>query len=138
MLVADEECNGPWCYFLDQDGQPVEELPEVTCGTESEWPAVGSGYQGVKETMKLRINPTPGDDGTLRVRPHPESAESDPANDEVKLVVTVGGSGGGGGGGGGLPITGANTALLGGIGGGVVVIGAALIYFARRRRTAIE
>lgn len=140
VLVADEEYNGPWCYFLDENGHPVEELPEVTCGTESEWPAAASGYPGVKGTMKLRIISTPGDDGTLRVESSGEPTESDPANNEVKLVVTVGGNGngngnGGGGGGGGLPITGANTALLGAIGGGIVVIGAALVHFARRRRT---
>lgn len=143
VLVADEDHNSPpWCYFFDKDGNPVEELPEVTCSTESEWPAAASGYTGVKETMKLRIVSTPGDDGTLRVRPYPESAESNPANDEVKLVVTVGGSGdgggGGSGGGGGLPVTGANTALLGGIGGGIVVIGAALIHLARWRRIVTE
>jgi LPXTG-motif cell wall-anchored protein len=95
------------------------------------FPAKASGYQGVKEKMKLRIISTPGDDGTLRVRSHPENAESNPANDEVKLVVTVGGSGGG------LPVTGANAALVGGIGGGVVAIGAALFFFAKRRRVVV-
>ncbi len=147
VLVADEDYNGPWCYFLDNNGQPVEELPEVTCSTESEWPAIASGYEGVKGLMKLRIISTPGDDGTLRVRSHTGPTESDPANNEVKLIVTVGGNGNGNGGSddgngnggsGGLPITGAKTALLGGIGGGIVVIGAVLIHFARRRPTVTE
>jgi hypothetical protein len=131
VLVSDDEYDGPWCYFNDDNGHPVKELPEVSCSTEGEFPAKASGYQGVKATMKLRIISTPGEDGTLRVRPYPENAESNPANDEVKLVVTVGGSGGG------LPVTGANAALVGGIGGGVVAIGAALFFLARRRRIVI-
>ncbi|MCW6004201.1 LPXTG cell wall anchor domain-containing protein [Micromonospora sp. CPCC 205371] len=131
VLVSDDEYDGPWCYFLDESGHPVKELPEVSCSTEGEFPAKASGYQGVKGKMKLRIISTPGDDGTLRVRSYPENAESNPANDEVKLVVTVGGSGGG------LPVTGANAALVGGIGGGVVAIGAALFFFARRRRIVV-
>jgi len=131
LLVSNEDEDGPWCNFVDEGGHPVEELPEVSCSTEGEFPAKASGYQGVKEKMKLRIISTPGDDGTLRVRSYPENADSNPANDEVKLVVTVGGSGGG------LPVTGANTALVGGIGGGVVAIGAALFFFARRRRIVL-
>ncbi|MDG4829617.1 hypothetical protein O7627_09915 [Solwaraspora sp. WMMD1047] len=123
--------NGPWCYFNDEDGRPVEELPVVSCSTEGEFPAKASGYQGVQEKIKLRIVSTPGDDGTLRVRPYGENAESNPANDEVKLVVTVGGSGGG------LPITGVNAALVGAVGGGVVAVGAALFLLARRRRIVI-
>lgn len=132
VLVRDNgDEDGPWCYFMDEDGHPVDELPEVNCSTEGEFPAKASGYQGVKEKIKLRIISTPGDDGTLRVRPHPENAESNPANDEVELVVTVGGSGGG------LPITGANTGLVGAAGGGVVAIGTALFLFARRRRIVL-
>jgi LPXTG-motif cell wall-anchored protein len=131
VLVRDDDDDAPWCYFLDENGAHVKELPEVSCSTEGEFPAKASGYQGVKEKMRLRIISTPGDDGTLRVRTHPESAESNPGNDEVKLVVTVGGSGGG------LPVTGASTALVGGIGGGVLVIGAALFFFARRRRIVV-
>ncbi|EEP74849.1 hypothetical protein MCAG_05176 [Micromonospora sp. ATCC 39149] len=128
VLVRDDEYDGPWCNFSDEDGHPVKELSEVSCSTESEFPAKASGYQGVKEKMKLRIISTPGNDGTLRVRTYPANADPNPANDEVELVVTVGGSGGG------LPVTGANAAFLGGIGGGVVAIGAALFFFARRRR----
>lgn len=125
VLVRDD---GPWCYFLDDNGQQVGELPEVDCSTESEFPAKASGYQGVKGKMKLRIISTPGDDGTLRVRPYPANADPNPTNDKVSLVVTVGGSGGG------LPVTGANAVLVGGVGAAVVVIGAVLFYFARRRR----
>ncbi|GIE94496.1 hypothetical protein [Paractinoplanes rishiriensis] len=136
VLVSDGADDRPWCYFVDDDGRPVKELPEVRCSTEGEFPAKASGYQGVSATMKLRIISTPGDDGTLRVRPFPENSEANPANDEVKLVVTVG-SGGSGGDGGGLPVTGANPALVGGIGGGVVAIGAALVLFARRRRVVV-
>jgi LPXTG-motif cell wall-anchored protein len=120
---------------VDNSGRLVGvELPEVNCGTEGEFPAKASGYQGVKAKMKLRIISTPGDDGTLRVWSDPKSAEANPANDEVTLVVTVGGSDGSGG---GLPVTGTNVALLGGIGGGVVAIGAALFFLARRRRIVI-
>ncbi|MEV0716815.1 hypothetical protein [Asanoa sp. NPDC050611] len=127
VLVSD---GGPWCRFFDENGDRVNELPEVTCSTEGEWPSKASGYQGVKGTVKVRINATPGDDGTLRVHPYPEDREADPANNEVKLAITTGG----GGGGGGLPVTGANATLIGGIGGGVVVIGAVLFLVARRRR----
>lgn len=135
VLVNDAQYDGPWCYFLDEHGRPAKELPEVSCSTEGEFPAKASGYQGVKGKMKLRIISTPGDNGTLRVRSFPESTESNPANNEVKLVVTV--SGGGGGGDGGLPVTGANAALIGGIGGGAVAIGAALFFLARRRRIVV-
>jgi hypothetical protein len=134
LLVSDDEGDGPFCYFHDENGHPVKELPEVNCGTEGEFPAKASGYQGVKAKMKLRIISTPGDDGTLRVWSDPKSAEANPANDEVTLVVTVGGSDRSGG---GLPVTGTNVALLGGIGGGVVAIGAALFFLARRRRIVI-
>lgn len=138
VLVDSGNDGSPWCYFYNDEGQQVEELPEVTCSNESEFPSKASGYQGVKAKIKLRIVSTPGDDGTLRVRPHELGTDNNPANDVAKLVVTVPSSGGGGGG--TLPVTGASTMIVVAVGGGVLVIGAVLFFVARRRKvvTAVE
>ncbi|MBF9133201.1 hypothetical protein I0C86_30190 [Plantactinospora sp. S1510] len=130
VLVRGEDGDGPWCYFQDGGGHPVDELPTVNCSTESEWPATASGYGGVKTTIKLRIISTPGDDGTLTVRPGSGPTEVNPDNNVAKLVINVGS----GGGGGGLPVTGAKAGVVVGIGAGVLALGAVLFLVARRRR----
>lgn len=121
------------CYFHDGQGNPVAELPEVTCNTESEWPAKASGAGVVTATIRVKINSTPGTDGTITVNPSGPSEELEPENNTAKIVINEST----GGGGGELPITGVQVGLIAAIGGGSLAIGTLLFLVARRRRDVV-
>ncbi|WP_203857805.1 hypothetical protein [Plantactinospora mayteni] len=120
-----------WCYFLDENGHQTDELPEVRCGIESEWPSKASGVGPVKGAIKVRIISAPGDDGTIKVTSFGASKDPEPGNDVAALSIDTTG---GGGGGGGLPITGVKAGIAGGVGVAAIALGVLLFVLTRRRR----
>ncbi|GIG85333.1 COG1361 family protein [Plantactinospora endophytica] len=120
-----------WCYFLDENGHRTDELPEVGCGIESEWPSKASGQGTVQGAIKVRIISEPGDNGTIKVTSFGPSKDNVPGNDVVPLSIDTSG---GGGGGGGLPVTGVKAGIAGGVGVAAIALGVLLYVFTRRRR----
>jgi hypothetical protein len=125
VLVRGDE----WCYFNNDEGDWVDELPSVNCSTEGEWPSKASNHGTVTGKIKVRIIATPGDDGTITVKSFGPSKDTNPANDVAALVIDTPG-----GGGGGLPVTGARIGVVGGVGAAVVALGVLLFALGRRRR----
>ena len=128
VFVNDGEDDPPWCHVPGTDGGPWTEATELNCSFESYFPVSQfSNPDGVRGEMPLKINSTPGTDGTVTVSGEMDgSTESNPENNVAPIVVTITG--------GGLPVTGANAMLIGGVGLAVVVIGGGLFLISRRRR----
>ncbi|MCA2219284.1 LPXTG cell wall anchor domain-containing protein [Jidongwangia harbinensis] len=125
-----------WCYTDGTEHASLPESAKLRCNFESEFPALASGYGRIKATVRLRIKSPPGTDGTIVARSVAvASAETTPANNTARIVVTTGGSGGTGG---GLPVTGAPTGALAVAGAAVLALGAVLLVLARRRRVVLQ
>ncbi|MEV0426524.1 peptidase [Micromonospora sp. NPDC050495] len=129
-----------WCYTDGTEGEQRAESAKLRCNFESVFLTTASGYGRIKATVKLKIKSTPGTDGTIVARSVGAAAESKPANNTVRILITTGAAAGGdnGGSGGGLPITGAPAAALAGAGVAVIALGAVLLVVFRRRRVVLE
>ncbi|GAA3766985.1 hypothetical protein GCM10022225_61650 [Plantactinospora mayteni] len=121
-----------WCTFRDEQGEPVAELTEVDCGTESQWPATASGQGVVSSVVRVKIKSAPGTDGTITIRGLGPSTETGPKSNTAQLLIN---EPGGGGGDDGLPITGVRTGPIAALGGSALLLGAVLLLLGRRRRS---
>ncbi|MFD0968995.1 LPXTG cell wall anchor domain-containing protein [Plantactinospora endophytica] len=128
-----------WCAFRDEAGESIAELSEVDCGTESQWPATASGEGVLSSVVRVKINSTPGTNGTVTVRSVGPSTETGPKSNTAKIVFNEPGGGGGAvdGDDDGLPITGARTGPIAAVGAGVLLLGAVLLLLGRRRRSTV-
>ncbi|MEQ4301504.1 hypothetical protein ABNF97_08950 [Plantactinospora sp. B6F1] len=125
-----------WCAFRDEQGEPVAELTEVDCGTESQWLATASGEGVVSSAIRLKIKSTPGTDGTITIRALGPSTETGPKSNTAQLLINKpGGGGGADGGDDGLPITGVRTGPIAAVGAAALLLGAVLLLVGRRRRS---
>lgn len=118
-----------WCVFLDDLGRPATELAAVECTNTADWPAEASGRGTVSAKIRLKIKSEPGTDGTITVRTHGFSTETNTSNNTARIVIDKPG-----GGGGELPITGARPGPTGALGASAVLLGVLLLLLVRRRR----
>ncbi|MGW3856676.1 peptidase [Micromonospora arida] len=135
-----------WCWLDDTEPDSAK----LHCNFESGFTATASGYGRIRSSVQMKINSTPGTNGTIVAGSVTAASESKPENNTARIVFTsgtagggddAGGSGGGddeGGSGGGLPITGAPAAMLASGGAAVLVLGAALLVLFRRRRVVLQ
>ncbi|MGI5147977.1 hypothetical protein ACQEVC_16645 [Plantactinospora sp. CA-294935] len=123
----------PGCTFRDEQGEPVAELTEVDCGTESQWPATASGAGVVSSVVRVKIKSAPGTNGTITIRGLGPSTETGPKSNTAQLLINEPG-GGGGADDDGLPITGVRTGPISAVGGSALLLGAVLLLLGRRRR----
>lgn len=109
-----------WCWTAGTDGEQRPESEKLRCNFESIFPTVKSGYGRIKATVRVKIKSTPGPDGIIVASSVGlASAESAPANNTARIVITGG--------------SGDATGAVAGVG-SAAAFGLAVLVLARRRR----